>query len=160
MKGCEVILDFSTTWEVSTPVPCIVQGSAITQPMTYIHQAPSESSKRPGTLTRGGGGSKGGPLMPTSPEQQALVGQKPMGDMWPQERNPCSRVCTPHASESFMKNLVRRLPVARVDPDVTVTSAFPFPISPQSSPASEQLMIMIKADPSPSLLHPRTAASW
>lgn len=33
--------------------------------------------------------------MPSSPEQQALVGQKPMGDMWPRERSPRSRVHTP-----------------------------------------------------------------
>lgn len=65
--------------------------------------------------------------MPMSPEQQALVGQKPMGDMWPRERNPCSRVCTPHASESFMKNLVRRLPVARVGPDVNCNISLSFP---------------------------------
>lgn len=46
-----------------------------------------------------------------------------------------------------MKNLVRRLPVARVGPDVTVTSAFPFPISPQSSLASEQFMIKKQNQP-------------
>lgn len=35
----------------------------------------------------------------------------------------------PHARESFMKNLVRRLPVARVGPDVTVSDisvSFPY----------------------------------